>query len=83
MGIFLQKTQTFESGPQSDYFFFKNASLSFSYGRSSNTMMSYTTLRMPCKACNGVWKRIFSKTGKKNPDTCGQGLNMKIFKTEK
>ena len=46
-------------------------------------MMSYTTLRMPCKACNGVWTRIFSKTGKKNPDTCGQGLNMKIFKTEK
>ena len=26
---------------------------------------------------------IFSKTEKKNPDTCGQGLNMKIFKTEK
>ena len=23
MGIFLQKTQTFESGPQSDYFFLK------------------------------------------------------------
>ena len=54
-------------------------------------MMSYTTLRMLCKACNLAWTRIFSKAEKKNlyqkkniyPDTCEQGLNMKIFKTEK
>ena len=29
MGIFLQKTQTFESGPQSDYFFLKRQLIVF------------------------------------------------------
>ena len=38
-------------------------------------MMSYTTLRMDTY--------FFKNWEKKNPDTCGQGLNMKIFKTEK
>ena len=45
-------TQVFENGPQSGFFFFKNATSSFSCGRKrrfSNMMMSYIIEHMPCK----------------------------------